>query len=141
MDRHADLPRDGPHPDQLSAGGSGAPVPDLSIEVDDVDEVHRRAREMGCKFVYDLTDEPWGVRRFFIADPIGKTLNVLSHLGWASSAPDPMHLKRASWLGTWSAKVLDVKISANPHTTPIMQPCGWPLVSNRAHFPSANVPV
>ena len=65
----------------LSEGGSGAPVPDLSIEVDDVDEVHRRAREMGCKFVHDLTDEPWGVRRFFISDPTGKILNVLSHIG------------------------------------------------------------
>jgi len=64
----------------LSEGGSGAPVPDLSIEVDDVDEVHRRAREMGCRFVRDLTDEPWGVRRFFVVDPTGKTLNVLSHL-------------------------------------------------------------
>lgn len=64
----------------LSEGGSGTPVPDLSIEVDDVDEVYRRAVEIGCKVVYDLTDEPWGVRRFFIADPTGKLLNVLSHL-------------------------------------------------------------
>jgi predicted enzyme related to lactoylglutathione lyase len=64
----------------LSEGGSGAPVPDISIEVDDVDEVYRRAREIGCKVVHDLTNEPWGVRRFFIADPTGKLLNVLSHL-------------------------------------------------------------
>ncbi|MEQ1519276.1 MAG: VOC family protein [Usitatibacteraceae bacterium] len=64
----------------LSEGGSGAPVPDLSIEVDDVDDVYRRAREIGCKVVHDLTDESWGVRRFFIADPTGKLLNVLSHL-------------------------------------------------------------
>jgi predicted enzyme related to lactoylglutathione lyase len=64
----------------LSEGGSGAPVPDLSIEVDNVDEVYRRAKEIGCKVVYDLTDEPWGVRRFFISDPTGKLLNVLSHL-------------------------------------------------------------
>ena len=63
-----------------SEGGSGTPVPDLSIEVDDVDEVYLRAKEVGCKVVYDLTDEPWGVRRFFIADPTGKLLNVLSHL-------------------------------------------------------------
>jgi predicted enzyme related to lactoylglutathione lyase len=64
----------------LSEGGSGASVPDISIEVDDVDEVYRRAREIGCKVVHDLTNEPWGVRRFFIADPTGKLLNVLSHL-------------------------------------------------------------
>jgi len=64
----------------LSEGGSGAPVPDVSIEVDDVDEVYRRAKEMGCRIVHDLTDEPWGVRRFFISDPTGKILNVLTHL-------------------------------------------------------------
>jgi predicted enzyme related to lactoylglutathione lyase len=63
----------------MSEGGSGAPVPDLSIEVDNVDEVYRRAREIGCKIVHDLRDEPWGVRRFFIRDPTGKVLNVLSH--------------------------------------------------------------
>jgi len=63
----------------MSEGGSGTPVPDLSMEVDDVDAVHDRAREMGCEIRYGLTDEPWGVRRFFVADPTGKILNVLSH--------------------------------------------------------------
>lgn len=64
----------------LSEGGSGAPVPDLSIEVDDVDAVHARAREIGCRIVHELRDEPWGVRRFFVSDPAGKLVNVLSHL-------------------------------------------------------------
>lgn len=63
----------------LSEGGSDAPVPDLSIEVDNVDEVYRRAKKIGCKMVHDLTNEPWGVRRFFIHDPTGKLVNVLSH--------------------------------------------------------------
>ena len=35
----------------LSEGGSGAPVPDVSIEVDNVDEVYRHAKEIGCKVV------------------------------------------------------------------------------------------
>ena len=64
----------------LSEGGSGAPVPDLSIEVDDVDAVYARAVKMGCDVVHELSDEPWGVRRFFVADPTGKLINVLSHL-------------------------------------------------------------
>ena len=71
-------------PVQLSLateGGSGAPVPDLSIEVDDVDGVYRRATAQGVPIVYDLTDEPWDVRRFFLRDPSGKLLNVLSHRG------------------------------------------------------------
>jgi predicted enzyme related to lactoylglutathione lyase len=64
-----------------SQGGSGAPVPDLSIEVDDVDDVYLRAKAQGVPIIYDLTDEPWGVRRFFMCDPAGKLLNVLAHRG------------------------------------------------------------
>lgn len=64
-----------------SEGGSGAPMPDMSIEVDDVDAIHTRAKAMGCTISYALTDEPWGVRRFFVKDPAGKTVNVLQHKG------------------------------------------------------------
>ena len=73
----------GTGPVQLSVaskGGSGAPVPDLSIEVDDVDEAHRRAVQAGAEIVYPLTVEPWEVRRFFLRDPAGHTVNVLTHL-------------------------------------------------------------
>ncbi|KZY48610.1 glyoxalase [Roseovarius sp. HI0049] len=63
----------------MSEGGSGTPVPDISIEVEDVDAIHARAREMGCDIAYDLTDEPWGVRRFYLRDPAGKLVNILSH--------------------------------------------------------------
>jgi len=62
-----------------SEGGSGTPVPDMSIEVDDVDAVHARAEARGAEIVYALTDEPWGVRRFYLRDPAGKLVNVLSH--------------------------------------------------------------
>lgn len=64
----------------MSEGGSGTPVPDLSIEVDNVDEVYRRAKAKGLKIVHGIADEPWGVRRFFIHDPTGKLVNVLSHI-------------------------------------------------------------
>lgn len=63
-----------------SEGGSGTPVPELSIEVDDVAEVHRRALALGAELVHPLTEEPWGVRRFFVRDPAGRVLNVLEHL-------------------------------------------------------------
>lgn len=57
-----------------------APVrPDVSIEVDDVDAAHAAARRMGCEIVHPLTDEPWGVRRFFVREPGGAVLNILSH--------------------------------------------------------------
>jgi predicted enzyme related to lactoylglutathione lyase len=62
-----------------SEGGSGTPVPDVSIEVDDVDQTYRRAIEAKCDILYGVADEPWGVRRFYVRDPFGKVLNVLSH--------------------------------------------------------------
>jgi len=62
-----------------SEGGSGTPVPDISIEVDDVDNVYAKAKAAGHDIAYDITDEPWGVRRFYVRDPAGKLLNVLSH--------------------------------------------------------------
>lgn len=61
-------------------GGSGTPVPDLSIEVDAVDEVYQRAVKAKLEIVYPITDEPWGVRRFYVRDPLGRTLNILSHI-------------------------------------------------------------
>jgi len=60
--------------------GGSAVMPDVSVEVSDVDHVHTRAVERGLEIVYPLTDEPWGVRRFFVVDPNGTILNVLSHL-------------------------------------------------------------
>ena len=60
--------------------GTATPLPNVSVEVANVDEVHARAVERGLEIVYPLTDEPWGVRRFFVVDPNGIVLNVLSHL-------------------------------------------------------------
>ena len=60
-------------------GRSGTKVPDLSIEVDDGDAVYLRAKKLGHTIDYELTDGPWGVRRFYLSDPAGKLLNVLSH--------------------------------------------------------------
>jgi catechol 2,3-dioxygenase-like lactoylglutathione lyase family enzyme len=60
-------------------GGSDTPTPDLSIEVDDVDAALRRMREAGFPVEYGPTDEPWGVRRFYVRDPFGKLINILAH--------------------------------------------------------------
>lgn len=58
---------------------SGALRPQMSIEVDDVDQAHAVAIQRNLRIVYPLSDEPWGVRRFFVADPNGVIINVLSH--------------------------------------------------------------
>jgi catechol 2,3-dioxygenase-like lactoylglutathione lyase family enzyme len=62
-------------------GGSGTPVPDLSIEVDDVDAVCLRMAEAGFGITYGPADEPWGVRRFYVRDPFGRLVNILAHTG------------------------------------------------------------
>ena len=53
--------------------------PNLSIEVADVDAVHQAAVAQGQTIVYPLTDEPWGGRRFFLRDPSGLIINIVSH--------------------------------------------------------------
>jgi catechol 2,3-dioxygenase-like lactoylglutathione lyase family enzyme len=60
-------------------GGSGTPVPDLSIEVNDLEEVYRRVVAKGLPVEYGPTSEPWGVRRFYVRDPFGRLLNILVH--------------------------------------------------------------
>ncbi|TDC68205.1 VOC family protein [Streptomyces hainanensis] len=57
-----------------------APVtPDFSVEVDDVDAVHAAVLAGGAEIVHPLQDEAWGVRRFFVRDPNGRVVNVVSH--------------------------------------------------------------
>lgn len=63
-----------------SQGGSNTLTPDLSIEVDNVDAAFKRMKTAGFSIEYGLVDEPWGVRRFYVRDPFGQLVNILSHL-------------------------------------------------------------
>ena len=63
----------------MTQGGSGTPAPDLSIEVDDVDEALQGMKAAGFAIEYGPADEPWGVRRFYVRDPFGRLVNILSH--------------------------------------------------------------
>jgi catechol 2,3-dioxygenase-like lactoylglutathione lyase family enzyme len=51
----------------------------VSVEVSDVDALHAEAVRRGLEIVYPLTDEPWGIRRFFVRDPDGRVINVAMH--------------------------------------------------------------
>ncbi|MBA3780247.1 MAG: VOC family protein [Nocardioides sp.] len=76
-------PADGDRSVQLSliTQDATAPTnPSASIEVDDVDGCYQAALAAGVEIVYGLSDEEWGVRRFFFRDPAGNVVNVLSHL-------------------------------------------------------------
>lgn len=63
-----------------SEGGSGTAVPDLSIEVDDVDATFAMMQQAGFIVEYGPVNEPWGVRRFYVRDPFGKLVNILAHI-------------------------------------------------------------
>ena len=52
----------------------------ISVEVENVDALHAKAAEQGLEIVYPLTDEPWGIRRFFVRAPDGTVINVAQHL-------------------------------------------------------------
>ena len=60
-------------------GKQGTPVPDLSVEVDDITEAHRRMQDNGFRIEYGPVNEPWGVTRFYVRDPFGRLVNVLQH--------------------------------------------------------------
>jgi predicted enzyme related to lactoylglutathione lyase len=61
-------------------GDASAPVDSvMSIGVDDVDAAYERVVAAGAEVVHPLTDEPWGVRRFFFRDPDGNVVNVVGH--------------------------------------------------------------
>ena len=45
----------------------------------DVDEAYAEAQRLGYEIVHPLTDEPWGIRRFFVRAPDGNVINVASH--------------------------------------------------------------
>ena len=53
--------------------------PNLSVEVADVERVYETAITQGYEIAYPLTDEPWGVRRFFVREPNGTVINIVSH--------------------------------------------------------------
>ena len=59
------------------------PPPSFGVDVGEaaaVDAAHAEAVRRGLRVVYPLTDEPWGVRRFFVEDPGGTIVNVLAHI-------------------------------------------------------------
>lgn len=60
-------------------GGSGTDVPDISIEVDDLDATHSNLIAAGFPVLYGPVSEPWGVRRLFTRDPFDRIVNILVH--------------------------------------------------------------
>ena len=64
----------------ITPDAPGPTNPAVSVEVTDVDAAYEEVRAAGLSIVHEMTDEPWGVRRFFFADADGNVVNVLMHL-------------------------------------------------------------
>ncbi|WP_353959863.1 VOC family protein [Corynebacterium guangdongense] len=67
----------------LVAEATPAPRPDATVFVTDVNAAYRRAEDAsahGIEIVYPLTDEKFGVRRFFYRDADGNVVSVAAHL-------------------------------------------------------------
>jgi catechol 2,3-dioxygenase-like lactoylglutathione lyase family enzyme len=75
----ADPNHPGPQISLMTHDETARSAPAVSIEVDDVDAAYAAAVREGAEIVHPLTDEPWGVRRFFLRDPDGNIINVLRH--------------------------------------------------------------
>ncbi|GAC1382931.1 MAG: VOC family protein [Ginsengibacter sp.] len=52
----------------------------ISIEVNDIDSLYKKAVALDYKIPYPITNEPWGVRRFFVKDPNNIIVNIMCHL-------------------------------------------------------------
>lgn len=66
---------------------ASAPVnPDVSVFVDDVLAALARVEAAGLELVHPLTEEPWGVTRFFYRASDGRVVNVGTHTGASGPA-------------------------------------------------------
>jgi predicted enzyme related to lactoylglutathione lyase len=45
----------------------------------DLDDAYAEAQRRGYELVHPMTQEPWGVRRFFVRAPDGAVINVVNH--------------------------------------------------------------
>ena len=52
----------------------------ISVHVGaDVDEAYAEAQRRGYEIVHPLTEEEWGIRRFFVRAPDGTVINIAGH--------------------------------------------------------------
>jgi len=52
----------------------------ISIESSDVDALYKKALAQNIEITYHLKIEDWGVKRFFVIDPNGVTVNIMCHV-------------------------------------------------------------
>jgi catechol 2,3-dioxygenase-like lactoylglutathione lyase family enzyme len=63
----------------ITRDATASVAPDVSVFVDDVRTALARVESAGLEIVHPLTDEPWGVTRFFYRGSDGRVVNVGMH--------------------------------------------------------------
>jgi uncharacterized glyoxalase superfamily protein PhnB len=81
---HSEHPSSPPSPGPF--GGDGAFV---TLQVADAAAEYRRVVDGGLRCDLELTDEPWGQRRFGVVDPAGMWVDVVEQIGSAAGWWDP----------------------------------------------------
>ena len=61
-------------PERFQAMPAGTIV---TLEVDDADQYHNKAKELGLAIELSLRDEPWGQPHFMVVDPGGVLVDVV----------------------------------------------------------------
>jgi hypothetical protein len=54
-------------------------VPDRSIEVDNLEAAFQGIKRAEFAIQYGPADEPWGLRRFLVREPLAKLVNIHAH--------------------------------------------------------------
>jgi catechol 2,3-dioxygenase-like lactoylglutathione lyase family enzyme len=52
----------------------------MTFQVENVADLYARLKQADAPLVYDLTEEPWGQRRFMTRDPSGILIDVVEHI-------------------------------------------------------------
>lgn len=88
----------------------------ISFESSDVDGLYEKALAENVEIVYPLKVEDWGVKRFFVKDPNGVTVNIMCHVSKPKEAKDLIK----DWFSKWEeGDFLNLPISENfRHTSP-----------------------
>jgi catechol 2,3-dioxygenase-like lactoylglutathione lyase family enzyme len=78
---HSSHPSEPPTPGAYSGDGMF-----ITLQVDDARREYERLAAEGMRFARELTDEPWGQRRFAAMDPAGMWVDVVEQIdpepGW-----------------------------------------------------------
>jgi uncharacterized glyoxalase superfamily protein PhnB len=78
---HTDHPSHPPAPAAYAGDGMF-----LTLQVEDARAEYERLASAGLTFALELTDEPWGQRRFAVVDPAGMWVDVVEQIepapGW-----------------------------------------------------------